>query len=243
MKKRKTIIMSLLMMLILIVSTLLITGCGSKVKITEQSYTDKVVEFNMLFDGISKDFYEQCKISLADNNSNVNSYKTYKDDVVKLNNIFSKYDEKTVPSNKVKDLKDKQTISLAMQFIEEGTGTKDIYDRFIKFYDKRNIELGISNTKASQVVVKQESDLEIIDKSTIDENGSIYVIGTIVNNSKEVYSSVFIGVNLYEEDGKTIVGNAIDSVKNLGIGEKYKFKCNTSVNFKKYSITDVYGYK
>lgn len=245
-KKRKTIV--ILFTTLFIVSIFLV-GCGNS-KLTEQGYSDKVKEFNVIFDKVSKDFYDQCELSINDKNTNVNLYDIYKDDIVKLNDIFTKYDENSIPSDKVQNFNEVIAIPNTMLIIEQNSMikskiSKDICNIFVGFYDKRSKELGISDSKTTQEAeaIIAKPDLELMDKTTKYEDDSIYVVGDIRNNSQNSYSSVYVSVNLYGEDGNTRVGSAIDSIDNLGVGEIWKFKAHTSVEFKKYRVADIHGYK
>ena len=58
---------------------------------------------------------------------------------------------------------------------------------------------------------------------TTDNYGDEYIEGRVINQSDNTYSSVFIRFNLYDEENN-LVGNAIDSIDNLGPHETWKFK-------------------
>lgn len=50
-----------------------------------------------------------------------------------------------------------------------------------------------------------------------------YITGTVINQSDNTYSTVIIKFNLYDKENN-LVGNAIDSINNLGPHETWKFK-------------------
>ncbi|MBU3114338.1 FxLYD domain-containing protein [Clostridium lacusfryxellense] len=243
---KKTILISIILSIVVFASIFLL---NYKPQLNETEYNNKVTEFNSEFDRISTDFYTQCKLSLSTNTTNMDLNNIYEKDVDKLNNIFLHYEEKSIPSDKIEDFKERSMIPVDMIMISNysmGSGKilGDYGTNFVSFYEKRAKELGNTISTDAQVVASTETlpDLEVLDKTDEYENGSMYITGTIKNNSGSDYTSAYVTINLYDKDDN-IVGNAIDNIQNLGSGEQWKFKCNTSVDFAKYSVEDVKGYK
>ena len=79
-------------------------------------------------------------------------------------------------------------------------------------------------------------------KSTSDEYGRRYVIGSIKNNTSKRYSYVRVEINLY--DGALAqVGSTVDNTNNLEPGGIWKFKATIlEDSVRKYKIINVSGF-
>ena len=56
-----------------------------------------------------------------------------------------------------------------------------------------------------------------------EKTDNFYIIGTLTNNSSDDYDYVTINYHVFDKDGN-ILGNATDSIDNLGKGKSWKFK-------------------
>lgn len=89
----------------------------------------------------------------------------------------------------------------------------------------------------------KKANLELLEhKSTSDEYGRRYVIGSIKNNTSKRYSYVRVEINLY--DGALAqVGSTVDNTNNLEPGGIWKFKATIlEDSVRKYKIINVSGF-
>ena len=84
-------------------------------------------------------------------------------------------------------------------------------------------------------------NLEVLEYTSITEDGVGYIVGQVRNNTNRTYSYAQVSINLYRDD--TLLGSTLDNVNNLGPGQVWEFKaivlyddCN------KYSIVEVTGF-
>ncbi len=68
-----------------------------------------------------------------------------------------------------------------------------------------------------------KKDLEVIDTDWKQEDSTLYVVGTVINNSQRTYKYVQVGINLYDKEGNQ-TGSTLANVNNLEPGKKWKFK-------------------
>ncbi|CDG16790.1 FxLYD domain-containing protein [Xenorhabdus doucetiae] len=76
------------------------------------------------------------------------------------------------------------------------------------------------------------------------QNGIPYIAGDARNNTTQTLKSVFIKFNLYQ--GDALVGNAIDTIQDLGAREIYKIQAPTNpflYKFDSYKVTSIEIYE
>lgn len=83
--------------------------------------------------------------------------------------------------------------------------------------------------------------LQLLESSTVQEDGLRYVIGKIKNNSAGAYSYVQVSINLYK--GGSLIGSTFANVSNLEFNGTWSFKAPiTEDEADSFKITDISGY-
>lgn len=83
--------------------------------------------------------------------------------------------------------------------------------------------------------------LQLLESSTVQEDGLRYVEGKIKNNSSGAYSYVQVSINLYKSGN--LIGSTFANVNNLEFGGTWSFKAPiTEDEADSYKITDISGY-
>ena len=241
----------IIMILSCFIFALIFSACQSQPKqLTEDEYNKKSVEFNSIYDSNVEDFYKQCEVVLAGGKTNSVTDDSHKNDIDKLTNIFKNYDENLVPKDKIKDFKNKEDIASTMYAIELDLENKVNIEsasakRFVSLVEKykSKVEGVFDDTKSINISAIKDinkPDLELLDEDTINENGTIYITGSIKNNSSSNYQSVSVYFDLYDENMNK-VGDSMDIINGLNTGETWKFKALTTKDFAKYKLARIDG--
>lgn len=244
-KKSKIII--IIGIVVFVCVSLAIFFISSSNKLTNQEYDKKVVEYNIIFDRISKDFYQQAINVVTGNNPSVDLQSLYGNDLKQLNNIFLKYKESSVTKDRLEDFKymkqvDNSIFAVALYSSNiKEIGDKKYWQTVKDYSEKRFAEIGMLDSQKTTAINSTKPNLELLDKTDVYENGTSYITGHIKNNSKFNYSSVSVNVSLFDDNGNR-VGDAIDIINNLSSGDTWSFKAMAMPKFKQYRIADIHGY-
>lgn len=87
-----------------------------------------------------------------------------------------------------------------------------------------------------------KDDLELIDyDSERTRYGTLYIVGSVKNNSGRSYRYVEVNINLYDDEGNQ-VGSTIDNVTNLAAGDTWRFRAVAlEDDVSRYKIVGVEG--
>ncbi|QAA34094.1 FxLYD domain-containing protein [Clostridium manihotivorum] len=98
----------------------------------------------------------------------------------------------------------------------------------------------INTQQQNNKLTSEDGNLTLQDYSS----GGGYVIGTILNNSKYVYSYVEVDINLYDKNGN-LLSSTISNVENLDAFKNWKFKAPVvdEKNVAKFQVMKIVGRK
>ena len=85
----------------------------------------------------------------------------------------------------------------------------------------------------------QSTELAISNLQVVPEaDGLSAITGTAINESGHTLSGAFINFNLYDDTG-ALVGNATTSASNLAPEDRWNFKAEPGIQFRKAKLTQI----
>lgn len=96
--------------------------------------------------------------------------------------------------------------------------------------------------EAAEKKEEKKEDFTISETTTESDSFSMYIIGTITNNTDKDKGYVQVTFNLYDDDGNQ-VGTAMDNINNLKAGGTWKFKAIAlDKSATKYQLAEITGF-